>query len=292
MMAWESNLNPGLFKSSQAVFQQQSRLEVIPTKWSFYITILIALFMLAFHIYGISIYCFKNDSITNNQSIIAREVYCFFILASFFHVVWLFAQDEKRFWWSTGFSLLMTALLAICFSLGLSKLKEYKNQNKYRNNNKLRKHIIFNIAIVYNGFGLYMTWTYWMFVLNIGTAMACHRHDNIQSISEMCAAILTFGFLVYFIHDLGFLKKGSKFVITPYLMLIWISGTMIANEHSKMLAFKISILVIGIIFSLWKGICIFISIIKHESNNTIHDYSLYSYLPKKQHKYKYIEVSD
>ena len=86
------------------------------------------------------------------------------------------------------------------------------------------------IGMVSNAFGMYGTWVTVATLINLG-AITTYISGLPQNISSaVVLSVLTVEIMAFVLLDLAFLEKYTRFLFTPYLVLIWaISGSLQKN---------------------------------------------------------------
>jgi len=251
-----------IFKSTIGNLSNKYSLDFTPDGWAFSIWGIIYIWIGASIIFVIcTIFKKNNDGFRlYNFNPIFDLIVCFIISLNFvLNITWLFVWDREDLVTSCAVLVFMALTNATTVWM-LAKNISANNHELLRSNKKL----YITYVIILNGFSLYDSWTTVASLINLGSTLRYVSQIPMVDASNVCLSILLVIFFVYFLLENTIFDRQFRFIIPPYLVLIWTTSAIVTkqatnplvNDQTKM--FVAAILAIAcILFVLRMAIIIY-----------------------------------
>ncbi|XP_050406244.1 uncharacterized protein LOC126821789 isoform X1 [Patella vulgata] len=171
-------------------------------------------------------------------------------------ITWLFLWDRLYFISSTVFLFLIAITLYVCMVISYRALNRHYSLLVAR---ERKAEIWLIILLVQNGIAIYATWTSIASLLNLATVLAYDIPDPVEQevASVISLGILAVELLLFVGTDLTIFDKYSRYVFTPYLVLVvGLSGVIAKdwNPETPTCIFAAVLLAMSIISAICKCI--------------------------------------
>ncbi len=217
-------------------------LEITPSDSTFLIWIVIYLWQMAWMGYGLSL--LGRQGITGylyySPNFMSVWLYIAFIVNNVLNVCWLVVWDREEL--ISAFAVLALTAISCYVCIFTSAWFLHKSYRQLQDNGHV-KEIWLVRFLVQNGLGMYATWVTIATLINLGMVLTHSADVDMKVASTVCLAILAFEVVVWFIADLVFLDNHVRYLVTPYVVLVWaLSGVVEENyvsaeERNSILAF-------------------------------------------------------
>ena len=276
VLASTKSLTPGIFTTPISNIDKLYSLEISPPFWVYGGLIVIGILFALWHIYSIVNICTATQHTRSPPQAIHPVLYPLFTTICLLNIAYLFLQDQGYFWWTSAIFLLKSVLLTVCLYLGLSRYKSFCEAVQ-----GVVSPIRYNIVIIcsaFNGLGSYLIWTYFMTYLHCLVALVDKNYDT-ESMGIWITFVEVGSFLLL---DIILLRRYTKHLLGPYLMLMWLATGIFGNNHHETIrssTLKIILLVLMTVLIFCKLLDILIDIIRTRSRSHINNYTNLEYIP-------------
>ncbi len=207
-------------------------MEITPSGGTFRIWIVIYLWQMAWMGYGLSL--LGRQGLTGylyySPNFMSVWLYVVFMLNNVINVSWLIVWDREELIAAfVGLALIAFSCYVCIFTSAWFLHRSYR---QLRDNGHM-KEIWLVRFLVQNGLGMYATWVTIATLINLCTVLTYSADVDMKIASTLCLAILAFEVVVWFIADLVFLDNHVRYLVTPYVVLVWaLSGVVDENYVS------------------------------------------------------------
>ena len=223
--------NSTFYFSNQVNLSAKYELDTTPAGWTFSIWSVIYLFIsitLVFYIFTILKRTPGNDYMYLNP-VVASPAYCLFYSINLLtNVAWTFLWDRELLMVSF-FALAGVAMTNIIALSILSRNIEIKDHLMKREQPKLYWTYI---CMAFNGQGVYCTWTIIASTLNFTIFLQYGEGINKETSADINLASLLVICVGWASIEIACLDKFTRFLITPYIVVIWALGGIIDKKNS------------------------------------------------------------
>ena len=181
-------------------------------------------------------------------------LYAAYMLNNVINVCWLIVWDREELIASVILLALIAFSCHVCVFTSAWFL--HRSYRQLRDNGHM-KEIWLVRFLVQNGIGMYATWVTIATLLNFGVVLTYRADVDMKIASTVCLSILATEVVVWFIADLVFLDKHVRYLVIPYLVLVWaLSGVVdknyVAGERNSiftlvLLSLSVAALIIKVI---------------------------------------------
>ena len=223
---------------------------------------MIYLWQLAWMGYGLSL--LGRQGVTGylyySPNFMSVWLYIAFILNNVMNVSWLIVWDREEL--IAAFVVLALTAFSCYVCIFTSAWFLHKSYRQLQDNGHV-KEIWLVRFLVQNGLGMYATWVTIATLINLGMVLTYIADVDMKIASTVCLAILAFEVVVWFIADLVFLDNHVRYLVTPYVVLVWaLSGVVDENYVSAeernsifslvLLSVSVAVLIVKIIVLVFR----------------------------------------
>ncbi|ESO92045.1 hypothetical protein LOTGIDRAFT_163049 [Lottia gigantea] len=200
---------------------------ISPSSWTFSIWSVIFLWQPLWLLYAFINICRRtgNGPVYANPVLLTPAFYFWFILSSVAMIAWVFFFDRLIFIGA------FVSLFSIVFTVFAAMFTSYKPLAMYGGiliKEGRRVDIWLHRILVHNGLGIYFGWTSVATLINMVHVMVYVPEDplELETAGTVALGVLTGGTLLYFVTDIFFFDRYSRYTIMPYLVICWaVSGS-------------------------------------------------------------------
>ncbi|XP_064643550.1 uncharacterized protein LOC135497650 [Lineus longissimus] len=247
-------IQTALFLNTTAAVSDFYYLEITPAGWTFSVWGVIYTWQALWIVYSLIGTCRKSAAgyVYDAPSFAPTLMYVFYILNNIFNAAWLVLWDRKIIGAALGVIALIPFTLYICLALSFKGLHDNRGaMRKYG----LCRDIGLTIGLTQNGMALYATWTSVATLLNLAMVLTYIAGVDNAVACTSSLSILAVELVLWFVMDIFFLDKFTRYIVTPYFIII-LACSGITAEHwdptSRNSIFTIVLLGVGVVALLSK----------------------------------------
>ena len=223
--------NSTFYSSNQVNLSAKYELDTTPAGWTFSIWSVIYLFIsltFVFYIFTILKRTPGNDYIYLNPVVVSPAYCVFYCINLLMNVAWTFLWDRE---------LLLVSFCALC-GVALTNIialviliRNIEAKDHVLKKEQPKLYWVY-ICMAFNGHGIYCTWTIIASTLNLTIFLQYQEEydkENSATINLSLLLILTVGWASL---EILCLDTFVRFLITPYIVVIWALGGIIAKKNT------------------------------------------------------------
>lgn len=242
------NFYSGWYRSSPTNQSDRYYLEITPDGWTFSVIWgIIYVWQAQWLIYGLTTVCRQNSDggyLYTDPSYMPIIIYIFFSLNLISNSAWIFVFDRQLIEIALG--LLIAAVGTVYVSIGFS-LHALQRNTPDLLRMKLKREIGLVIGLVQNGMAFYATWITIATHLGLAIVLAYTAGMNQQDACSIVLGMLGFFIILYNLLDTLVINKYSKYLMTPYFVLILaLVGSLTGNGDALGRNFIITCVLMGL----------------------------------------------
>ncbi|XP_050404213.1 uncharacterized protein LOC126820357 [Patella vulgata] len=211
----------GLFEHGIANVSAMYPLDVTPAGVTFAIWGVIYAWQALILIYSLTSLCRQTTEgpVYSNPTLLPPAFFIAYIANNVSNITWLFLWDRLYLVASSIFLFLIAFTLYVCMIISYVVLNKNKDALVCKGR---QMEIWLIIFIVQNGLAIYATWTSIASLINLGTVIAYATDPPVgrEIASSIALGLLTAEFVAFVSTDLSVLNKYTRYVFTPYVVLI------------------------------------------------------------------------
>merc|ERR1711915_362219 len=225
----------GLFYSSPSELSNAFETHITPAGWAFAIWIIIFVWLALGQLFFIGSFFIKKDG----KRIIheSGSIGFFFVTCK----VWSGGEEEYPWFLAVGFVALFLVFITNFIACGILA------SNISRSNSSMGYKILNRFIL--NGYALYTTWTLIASLINLLQAVVyyvgevfVYDHDYGYLLSQLYTDFMDYGayvglgllvafHVIYFLFENLVFENSLRWVLTPYLVVIWASSAIYDKKH-------------------------------------------------------------
>jgi len=223
--------NKSIFKNTVGELADKYDQNTSPAGWTFSIWGIIYLFIAIALVFFLFTICCKNQlGYIYVNPVIVSPVYCLVYGFNFLlNITWLFLWDREQLQAAS------CDLFAIFFTnlISLSILIRNLEQTDHRLRKDQPKTYWAYIVFASNGQGMYCTWTLLASLLNMNIALIYVNGVTLETAANINLSLVLVIVLGWTVLDLIFLDKFTRYLVTPYLVVVWALGGVLSEQSKK-----------------------------------------------------------
>lgn len=160
--------------------------------------------------------------------VIASPAYCAIYGINFLmNLTWIFLWDREFLLVALYVLWGVAATNIISMVLLIRNIEKAGNFLKHKNSKLYWTYIV----LAFNGHGIYATWTVIASLLNFTTCLVYRGGVNMQTAVEVNLSMVLIFAIGWAAIELLSLDKYAKFLVTPYLVLIWALSGILSKKY-------------------------------------------------------------
>ena len=211
----------GWFHNTTGEIARKYDSDISPSPQTFAIWGLIYAFQLAWIIYSLTLLCRKSKDgyLYYTPYFMPLSFYLLYCVSNACNTSWLFLWDREYIYASSAILIASTVVLMASLIVQVVSLantaQELIQQGKSR-------ELFWVRLLVHNGIGMYVTWTVVASLVGL-SIMLIYREPFLtqEAASAISASLLSVAVLAYTILDVFIIDKNTRYLFTPYLVLLW-----------------------------------------------------------------------
>jgi len=168
-----------------------------------------------------------------NPEVVTPWYSYFFATNLLYNLAWIFVWDREQL---VGASILLFLIAQTnIIAVGILANNIAKDEHVLKDENP--KLYWAYVVLPMNGQGIYTTWTCIAGLINLGHCLVYEAGTDMETVSHICLGTLLAVVIVYFILENTVLDNYVRFLLTPYLVVIWASiGVFSKNNDDDTIA--------------------------------------------------------
>jgi len=249
--------NSSVFKNTVGELSDKYQLTTTPAGWTFIIWSVIYLLMaMAIGFFIVTIFKQNHYGYIYLNPVTISPAYCaVYGMNLLLTVAWLFLWDRE-------------VLVAACCDLfavfitnviSLALLIKNIEQEDHQLKKEQPKIYWTYIILAFNGQAMYCTWTLFASLINFSICLVYVNGDaTVKAAADVNLSLVLTIVLCWALMDIMFLEKFTRYLITPYMVVVWALGGVISKQnndediHQSTKNFTTVLLVIAICLLLTK----------------------------------------
>lgn len=220
---------PSIFYSSVGNLSAKYNLDITPAGWAFSIWAVIYTWLgMAIIFYIATIFLKNNDGgkLYLHPEVVDIWYSIVFSFNLILNLTWIFVWDREELVTSCVvlYFIFVTNVMSIGF---MAKTVADGNHDMMKTNPKLYwGYVVFSM----NGQAVYAAWSLCASTLNLGHSLRYVTLLPMKDVSNICLSILLVLIVAYFLLENTVLDKYARFIMTPYLVIIWATTAMVTEK--------------------------------------------------------------
>ena len=211
----------GIFKNTTGDISDKYYIEITPASWTFTIWAFIYIWQISWIVYAlVNLFRRTEDGPGYAHPPIVTVPFCLAYLCNMcFNAGWMIIWDRQILEAAFAFLFLIALTLYICLVIVYRSFDANANILIKQN----RKADIWLVRmLIFNGIGIYATWTTIATLLNLAIVITYRSNPAISQdvASTVSLCVLTLEIAVFVSTDLTILDRYTRYTFTPYLVLI------------------------------------------------------------------------
>jgi len=230
-----AGISLGIFNNNVGNLSDMYHVDITPSGWAFSIWSLIYIWLtVTFIWYIVTIFISNSYGPVYLNPCIASPLYCLVLtLNLLLNLTWIFVWDNQLLVAASVVLILIAvtnvaqmAIVARNIAMENHALKEEQTKTYWT-------YVILSL----NGPAIYTTWTVIASMLNLTIALRysdmTDSNPDMITCTRISLSILLVLLIVWFVLENTVLDKTVRFIVTPYLVVIWASYAIIDNQKSQ-----------------------------------------------------------
>ncbi|ELU01912.1 hypothetical protein CAPTEDRAFT_169768 [Capitella teleta] len=211
----------GWFRNTTANISVKYPSDITPTPSTFAIWGVIYAYQFAWIIYSLSLLCRKslNGYLYFTPYFMPLFFYVLYWFCQFGNIAWLFIWD-REYLYASAPVLFMTAIFLVgSLATSMSALAEAASELIHEGKSR---ELWLVRGFVHNGVGMYATWL--TVASHVGLSATLIYREPFLSMDvacSICAGVLSAFVVLYTVLDNFVLDKHTRYLFTPYVVLVW-----------------------------------------------------------------------
>jgi len=211
--------NSSVFKNTVGGLSDKYGLDTTPAGWTFLIWSIIYLLMaMTFVFFLITIFKRNNNGYIYINPVVVSPAYCVVYGFNFLlNIAWLFFWDRELLTLASCdlFAIFITNVISLI--LLIQNIEQDDHLLKHEQPKIYWTYIIF----ASNGQAMYCTWTFFASLLNMTICLVYRNGVSMETAVTINLSLVLVIVLGWSMMDIFFLDKFTRFLVTPYIVVVW-----------------------------------------------------------------------